>query len=160
MYVRGHTNEYFPLHSFLVLHSMLLENPHIISDALGSKWPQFVSFHYWCAPRGARGVKKSGQPNWSPCWWVGGLRFSQNWRNCEKPSKLNKNCQKKTCFLKVYPILFKLGWTLALKLTKGIFSLDFLIFWHPGPGTPGGVSIVDISLFWDLFLIFLKPLKN
>ena len=22
--------------------------------------------HYWHAPKGARGVKKSGQPNWSP----------------------------------------------------------------------------------------------
>ena len=28
-----------------------------------SKWPKFVSFHYWCAPKGARGVKKSKRPN-------------------------------------------------------------------------------------------------
>jgi hypothetical protein len=59
-----------------------------------SKWPKFVSLHYWHAPRGARGIKISGQPNWSPLWWVGALRFSQNWRNSKKPSKLNKNCQR------------------------------------------------------------------
>ena len=63
-----------------------------------SKWPKFVSLHYWHAPRGARGVKKSKRPNWSPLWWVGALRFSQNWRNCEKPSKLNKNCQRNPVF--------------------------------------------------------------
>ena len=34
-------------------------------------------------PRGARVVKKSGRPNWSPIWWVGAIRFSQNWRNFE-----------------------------------------------------------------------------
>ena len=63
-----------------------------------SKWPKFVSLYYWRTPRGARGVKKSGWPNWIPLWWVGAIRFSQNWRNCEKPSKLNKNCQRNPVF--------------------------------------------------------------
>ena len=67
-----------------------------------SKWPKFVSLHYWRAPRGARGVKKSGQPKWSPLWWAGALRFSQNWRNCEKQSKLNKNCQRNPVFWRFF----------------------------------------------------------
>ena len=50
-------------------------------NAQWSKWPNFVSLHYWRASRGAMGVKKSKPPNWSPLWWVGALRFSQNWRN-------------------------------------------------------------------------------
>jgi hypothetical protein len=41
--------------------------------------------HYWHAPRGARGVKKSGTPNWRPLWWVGALRFRPNWTKFEKP---------------------------------------------------------------------------
>ena len=67
-----------------------------------SKWPKFVSLHYWRTPRGARDVKKSRPPNWSPLWWVGALRFSQNWRNCEKPSKLNKNWQRIPVFWRFF----------------------------------------------------------
>ena len=36
-------------------------------------------FHYWHAPRGARGVKKSGRLNWRLLWWVGVLKFITNW---------------------------------------------------------------------------------
>ena len=66
------------------------------------KWPKFVSLHYWRAPRGARGVKKSRRSNWSPLWWVGALRFSPNWRNCEIPSKLNKKCQRNPVFWRYF----------------------------------------------------------
>ena len=55
-----------------------------------SKWPKFVSLHYWPSPRGARGargVKKSGRPNWRPCKWVGTQRFSPNWIKFEIPSE-------------------------------------------------------------------------
>ena len=58
--------------------------------------------HYWRAPRGARGVKISERPNWSPFWWVGALRFSQNWRNCEKPSELNNNYQRNPVFWRFF----------------------------------------------------------
>ena len=134
-----------------------------------SKWPKFVSLHYWRAPRGDRGVKKSGLPNWSPLWWVGVPRFSQNWRNCEKPSKLNKNCQRNLFFLEVFWILFNLGWILALQLTKVVFSLVFQIFWHPwhpwGRVNSGDIIVLrfvfDIlyrSAIWRLFSLFkLKP---
>ena len=67
-----------------------------------SKWPKFVSLHYWRALRGARGAKKSGQPNWSPLWWVGALKFSQTWRKCEILSKLNKNCQRNPVFQRFF----------------------------------------------------------
>ena len=67
-----------------------------------SKWPIFVSLHYWHAPRSARGVQKSGRPNWSLLWSVRALRFSQNWRNCEKPSKLNKNFQRNPVFWRFF----------------------------------------------------------
>ena len=60
-----------------------------------SKWPKFVTFQYWNAPRG---VKNSWQPTWHV--WV--LRFSQNWRNCGKPSKLNKNCQRNPVFWRFF----------------------------------------------------------
>ena len=38
-------------------------------------------------PRGARGVKKSGRPNWRQPWWVEALRFSPNWIEFKKPSE-------------------------------------------------------------------------
>ena len=77
-----------------------------------SKWPKFVSLHYWHAPRGARGVKKSGRPNWSPLWWVWALRFSQNWRNCEILSKLNK-IVKETLFSKGFLNFVQFGLNLS-----------------------------------------------
>ena len=72
------------------------------SYAQWSKWPKFVSLHYWHAPRGAVGVEKFGRLNWSPLWWVRALRFSQNWRNCEELSKLNKNCQRIPVFWRFF----------------------------------------------------------
>ena len=52
---------------------------------------------------------------------------------------------KETCFLEVFWILINLGWILVLQLTKVVFKLVFQIF--DTPGTPGGVLIVEISLF-------------
>ena len=44
-----------------------------------SKWPKFVSLHYWHALRSALVVKKFKRPNW----------FCQKWRNCKRPTKLD-----------------------------------------------------------------------
>ena len=88
-------NHFYLLHLPPLWQSMLLLHP--VSSTSGfpwSKWPKCVSLYYWRAPRGARGVKKAGQPNWSPLWCDGVLRFSQNRRNYEKQSKLNKNWQR------------------------------------------------------------------
>ena len=51
---------------------------------------------------GCQGCQKSGRPNWSLLWSVGALRFSQNWRNCEKLSKLNKNFQRNPVFWRFF----------------------------------------------------------
>ena len=44
----------------LLSHTLAHSTRHDIPSQW-SKWPKFVSLHYWCAPRGARGVKKSGR---------------------------------------------------------------------------------------------------
>ena len=72
-------------HFFLKLHC---------SKTQWSKWPKFVSLHYWHASRGARGVKKSGWPNWSLLWWVGAERSSA------KIEETVKNCQNWTKIVK------------------------------------------------------------
>ena len=43
--------------------------------------------HYWHTPKGARGVKKSGRPNWRPLWWIEALRFSPNRIKFKKSSQ-------------------------------------------------------------------------
>ena len=48
-----------------------------------------------------------------------------------KTVKIEQKLSKKPCFLKVFQILFNLGRILEVKLTQGIFSLVFQIFWHP-----------------------------
>ena len=60
-------------------------------------------------PQGCQGCQISGQPNWSPLWWVGALRFSQNWRKVWKTVKIYQKLSKKPCFLKVFQISFNLG---------------------------------------------------
>ena len=100
-------------------------------------------------PQGCQGCQKSRRPNWSPLWWVGALRFSQNWRNCEKPSKLNKNCQRNPFF----QILFNLDWILTLQLTYVVFSLVFRIFWHPWHpwGHVNSGDIIVLRFVFDIF---------
>ena len=48
-----------------------------------------------------------------------------------KTAKIEQKLSKKHWFLKVFCILFNLGWILALQLIKVVFSLVFQIFWHP-----------------------------
>ena len=48
-----------------------------------------------------------------------------------KTVKIEEKLSKKPCFLKVFRILFNLGWILALQLNKVVFRLVFRIFWHP-----------------------------
>ena len=75
-------------------------NPNIGDFSLQkTSWPNFVSLHYWRSPRC---VNKSGWPNWNPFWWVGALKFSQNWRHCEKPSELNKVVKKNPVFWRFF----------------------------------------------------------
>ena len=63
-------------------HQMALRYKNIKNKTLNNDVP-----HYWQAPRGAKGVKKSGKPNWRPLWWVGVLRFIPNWVKCKKYSE-------------------------------------------------------------------------
>ena len=48
-----------------------LQVQHFCLRSHWSKWPKIIWLHYWRTPRGARGVKKSGWPNWSPLCTVG-----------------------------------------------------------------------------------------
>ena len=67
--------------------------------------------------------------------------MSQNWK---------KKIIKNACFLTVFRILFNLGSNAS----------NYCSFWSLGsfntPGMPEGALIVNISLFWYLFLIFLQ----
>ena len=56
---------------------------------------QTIYLHYLTAPRGARSVKRTGSQSWN----VLPLIFSQNWMNCIKTFKFNKNCQNMPVFL-------------------------------------------------------------
>ena len=106
-----------------------------------SKWPNFVFLDTLRAPRGG---KKSKWLNWSPLWYVG----APNWKKLSKLSKLNKDCQKKLCFLKGFFLtLFNLGWILSLQLTKVVFSL----VWHPWAHVNSGYIIV-LRFIWYIFV--------
>ena len=102
----------------LIYLGWVLSHFNSCSLSQGSQLPTFVPLHYWRAPRSA---KKFGRPNWNPLWWVGSLRFSQNWRNCVKLSKLKKNVKKKPCFLKVSWIWF-IGLNSSAPTTKWVGS--------------------------------------
>ena len=79
-----------------------------------SKWPKFVSLHYWHAPR-------------------------------EKTVKTEQKLSKKPCFLKVFQILFNLGWILALQLIRVDFRLVVWIFWHPWGRINSGVKRILVT---------------
>ena len=69
---------------------------------------QIIYLHYLTAPRGARGVKRTGRTSGSTPRSVFALIFSQNWMNCKNTFKFNKNCQNMPvfwCYFEFYAIL-------------------------------------------------------
>jgi hypothetical protein len=122
-----------------------------IFDLITAQWPYGLknhSLHYWCAPRGPRGVKKSEFFFYKKNCWAFVLKLPQkgtNFENCQKWKKMSK----KPCFLRLFWIFFNLGAILAHQTTNGVFSGSWRIFrhpWHPWGRTNSG----DIS-----FLIFV-----
>ena len=71
-----------------------------------------------------------------------------------KTIKIEQKLSKKPCFLKVFRILFNLGWILALQVTKVVFSLVFWIFWHPWHPW-GRFNSGDIIVLRFVFYIFV-----
>ena len=68
--------------------------------------------------------------------------------------KIEQKLSKKPCFLKVFWILFNLGWILALQLIKVVFSLVFRIFWHPWHpwGRVNSGDIIVLRFVFDIFV--------
>ena len=60
------------------------------------------SFHYWSAPRGPRGVKKSHFFFYKWKCFPFALRLPSNCTNCKKLSKLKKNHQKNPVFIDIF----------------------------------------------------------
>ena len=77
-------------------------------------------------------------------------KLKKLWRTVKIEQKLSK----KPCFLKVFQILFNLGWILALQLTKVVFSLVFRIFWHPWHpwGCVNSGDIIVLRFVFDIFV--------
>ena len=83
-----------------------------------------------------------------------------------KTVKIEQKLSKKLSFLKVFQILFNLGWILALQFTKVLFSLVVWIFWHPwhhwGHVNSGDIIVLRFvfDIFWttapsgDFFILF------
>ena len=99
---------------------------------------KFFSFHYWRAPRGPKGVKKSlFFYKWN-C-FLFALRKTQT----SKAIKIEAKCQKKNCFPRLFWIFFNFG-TILVR-----------IFWHPwdtwgrvNSGDARVLRFVLIILWW------------
>jgi hypothetical protein len=72
-----------------------------------------------------------------------------------KTIKIEQKLSKKPYFLKVFQILFNLGWILALQLPKVVFSLVLQIFWHPWHprGRVNSGDIIVLRFVSDIFLL-------
>lgn len=120
-----------------------------------SKWPKFVSLHYWHSLRGARSVKKWGHHtklkstlvSWS-------AKIQPKLKKLWKTIKIEQKMSMKPCFLKVVCILFNLDQFFVLQLTKVVFSLIFQIFWHPWHpwGRVNSGDIIDLRFVFDIFV--------
>ena len=90
---------------------------------------KFFSFHYWRAPRGPKGVKKSlFFYKWN-C-FLFALRLppkDTNFKNHQNWRKMSKE----PCFLGLFQKFFNLGAILAHQTSTGMFSGSWRIFWHP-----------------------------
>ena len=97
---------------------------------MAQKYQKQWHLHYWHAPWGARGVKKSRRPKWRLLWWVGALRFDPNWIKFKKPSETGFLWHLLFNFEGVFHSFFDFDWILALQLTRMDFSLVVWISWH------------------------------
>ena len=137
-----------------MLQVYLQRYPH--AHAQWSKWPKFVSLHYWRAPQGCQGCQKIWTTKLKSTLVSWSAKIQPKIEETVKNRQNWKKVSKKACFLKVFQILFNLGWILVFN-SPVVFSLVFQIFWHPWH--PWGMSIVENSFLKDLFLIFLLKLK-
>ena len=94
-----------------------------------SKWPKFVSLHYWHAPRCPRVSKNQlflQIKLFSSC-----AKIDQKMDNFLKNRQNWKKIIKKRCFLKVFRRFFNFGSILVHQTSNGVFSGCWRIFWHP-----------------------------
>ena len=127
------------------------------------KWLFFNMEHpiYGSAPRGPWGVKKSDFflqiKMLSFC-----AKIAPKRHKLRKIIKIEKKCQKNLVFYRVFWIFFNLEAILAHQTSNGMFSVPWLIFWHPRD--PWGrihieyikvlVFVFDISEWWRPLQLF------
>ena len=82
-------------------------------------------------PKGCQGCLKMPQDLLNMPYEVWCAKIAPKRHKLQKSSKLNKNCQKKPCFLRHFRIFFNLGPILAHQTSYGMFSRSWDIFRHP-----------------------------
>ena len=120
-----------------------------------SKWPKFVSLHYWSAPRD-QGCQKI---------WMTKLKSTLvGHLDSVKIEETVKNCQnwtgivKETLFSEGFSNLFNWGWILVLQLTRVVFSLNVRLwpFLKEPFITPFAITIISFYYIDSLS----KKLRN
>ena len=109
-------------------------------------------------PQGGQGCQKLWPTKLKSTLVSWSAKIQPNLKKLWKTIKIEQKFSKKPCFLKVFRILFNLGWILALQITKVVFSLVFRIFWHPCHPW-GRVNSGDIIVLRFVFDIFV-PQRN
>ena len=119
---------------------------------------EILSFHYWRAPRGPRGVKWSPIDQYTCHWRFDVLRLTPNWINYKTLTKLKKN-HSKCLFLKVFWILINFGSISAHQTSNTMFSELWRFFWHPS-GFWERMNSGDTSIFWFVHYIISAQLPS
>ena len=106
-------------------------------------------------PQGCQGCQKIRMTKLKSTLVSWSAKIQPKLKKLWKTVKIEEKLSKKSCFLKVFQILFNFGWILALQLNKVVFRLVFRIFWHPWHPwvRVNSGDIIFLRFVFDIFVL-------